>query len=416
MTRRQRGIAFIITALFSFGWTGCGSAPDADAMAKEGAEDDTPLDGKFDSFTKPTDNGAFNFGAKTASRISDDERYQAWSFRLTDAAKVELRTDAAGTAPSLDTVLYLYRRPHGATSWGKYIAKNDDYGGKVWSRLAGEFDKGEYRLIIKGRKKALRGDFALEGSCDGLGCAPAPTCGAEPELVPTGRYSRACGHALRQVVTTPPQIKQTAVVTKATACNQGNVVARAVRRYDSMMRDFYTLPDNVEYTAELSVHGHWGSIVRVSLDGEDNDVSFVFDAQDRPVMQYSHDQDPVAEWYCPSGAGTEPELRCVSAAMSLVSSSWQKKSVTGTTTFANLGSGLPSFTKAAVQDFEDSIYPGGDAYTEWQIDEWSTGWGEAATLTLRTIPTVSYDLLRTAPEVTWLVFRSQDFEASLNCD
>jgi hypothetical protein len=34
---------------------------------------------------------------------------------------------------NLDTVMYLYRRDEGETTWGRYLKRNDDHKRNIWS-------------------------------------------------------------------------------------------------------------------------------------------------------------------------------------------------------------------------------------------------------------------------------------------
>lgn len=138
----------------------------------KGDEDDLGiLDDKADSFRKPTYHGVIPFDVPMASAITDTEQFHAWTFTLTGDARVELVTSYAVRGQRrTDTVLYLYK--HDGTSWGPYIARNDDYGNTTYSKIVKNLGAGEYRALVKGYKSMTRGKFTLTARCEGEGCAP----------------------------------------------------------------------------------------------------------------------------------------------------------------------------------------------------------------------------------------------------
>jgi len=138
----------------------------------KGEEDELPDDsGKADSQRKPTDHGAIGFGAAAQSAITDAEKFHAWEFELSGDADLEIVTSYAVLGQRrTDTVLYLYRE--GATGWGPYIARNDDYGTTTYSKIAKTYGAGKYRALVKGFAATTRGKFSLTVGCSGVGCAP----------------------------------------------------------------------------------------------------------------------------------------------------------------------------------------------------------------------------------------------------
>lgn len=145
----------------------------------KGEEEELPLDGKDDSFAKPTDHGFTFFGLQENAVLTETERYHQWVFDTTGDAKVEFKTTYTVLGQrKTDTVLYLYKQqPNG--NWGSYIARNDDYDGKVYSRIVKQLGAGHYRIIVKGFAASTLGKFSVTSSCEGAGCAapePATTC------------------------------------------------------------------------------------------------------------------------------------------------------------------------------------------------------------------------------------------------
>lgn len=144
----------------------------------KGEEDELPLDGKDDSFAKPTDHGFTFFGLQENAVLTETERYHQWVFDTTGDAKVTFTTTYTVKGQrKTDTVLYLYKE--GPNGWGSYIARNDDYDGKVYSQIVKNLTAGHYRIIVKGFKATTTGKFSVTSSCEGAGCAapePENTC------------------------------------------------------------------------------------------------------------------------------------------------------------------------------------------------------------------------------------------------
>ncbi|MBA2540499.1 MAG: hypothetical protein H0V17_12735 [Deltaproteobacteria bacterium] len=139
-------------------------------------EDELELldDAKDDSHRNPTDHGELLFGNGAATALTDDERHHAWTFELSGDAKVDMTTSYALLGQRrTDTVLYLYRE--GATGWGSYIARNDDYGNTLYSKLVRELGAGRYRVLVKGHQAETRGKFKITVNCAGDGCVSPAT-------------------------------------------------------------------------------------------------------------------------------------------------------------------------------------------------------------------------------------------------
>ena len=141
----------------------------------KGPEEELLEEGKDDSIRKPTDHGAIAFDTRTNSALTAEERYHAWTFELSGDASVEMVTSYAVLGQRrTDTVLYLYKE--GATGWGSYIARNDDYGNTTYSKLVRDLGAGRYRVLVKGHSASTLGKFSINVGCDGDGCGPAATC------------------------------------------------------------------------------------------------------------------------------------------------------------------------------------------------------------------------------------------------
>lgn len=142
----------------------------------KGEEEEVPTDGKLDSFARPTDHGAIGFGDRPEATLTATERHHTWTFALTGPASIHAFTGTSVTSRmTVDTVLYLYRQ-RADGSWGRYLARNDDADGTLYSSLRRDLDAGTYRVLVKGYSAAERGPFAVQVDCAGAGCAAPSTC------------------------------------------------------------------------------------------------------------------------------------------------------------------------------------------------------------------------------------------------
>lgn len=166
----------LVTMICGAWLAGCGEATTADESKAKGAEEVVlGADGKADSFYRPTEHGALSFSAANPARFEEDALFHAWDFSLDGDAWIELRTETTG---NLDTVAYLYHRQPGATSWGRYIAKNDDHEDNLWSLISADVSAGEFRLLVKPFKTQMRGEFTVWAQCEGAGCPGTGEAGA----------------------------------------------------------------------------------------------------------------------------------------------------------------------------------------------------------------------------------------------
>ena len=155
---------------------GVGLVASACVSDDKGPEEESPPDGsKEDSFRAPIDHGAIAFGTPATSALTADEHFHAWTFELSGDAKVDLATSyAVAGQRKTDTVLYMYKE--GPTGWGAFIARNDDAGSSVYSKLSKQLGAGRYRALVKGHLASTTGKFKLTADCTGSGCTPPPTC------------------------------------------------------------------------------------------------------------------------------------------------------------------------------------------------------------------------------------------------
>jgi hypothetical protein len=159
------------------------------ADSTKGTETGEPIDGKLDSFRRPTDHGAYDLtGPTVEARITEDERYHTWTLALSGPAEVTVRTSVArsvalnwaglGSPTPLDTVLYLYVQ-ESEGNWGRYVRKNDDDAeGDPSSRITYAIeDPATLRFLVKGFNDTVTGPFGLSVECSGDGCEAAVPAG-----------------------------------------------------------------------------------------------------------------------------------------------------------------------------------------------------------------------------------------------
>lgn len=154
------------------------------ACATEADDDDPVLDdgGKADGFSPPS-KGSIDLGAgagqSAVSFTTEDDELSSMAyvtFELLGPATVTFETKYFATADAaqndvnreLDTVLYVYK-PDGSR-WGRYLAKDDDGGWGLRSKLAADLDAGSYRLLVKHKNGSGTPTSNLAFSCEGDGC------------------------------------------------------------------------------------------------------------------------------------------------------------------------------------------------------------------------------------------------------
>lgn len=260
-----------------------------------------------DSFTRPTDHGEFVFGVPNPAEFTDEQRFHAWQFTLTDNAKLDLSTELKTV--NLDSVMYLYRRDPGTDSWGSYVGKNDDDGDSLASRIEGDFGAGEYLIKVKAAKTGLRGHFVVHGGCEGAGCpaGPGDACDPNSEIgVPLGNdFTNRCGALLVDVLLAPVTSEWHTETLYADYCDLGGVAAKSVEHY----RDYWDgwigwddflgdEPSEAYIYVHVIDHGDAGTVVSIDIGADEDGVSFVYDRDDKLVMYFHSEQSSTSHWYC----------------------------------------------------------------------------------------------------------------------
>jgi hypothetical protein len=268
--------------------TACDSAGGA---GDKGDEGDVPLDGKFDSFFKPTDHGPIAFATPATAEITDEARYHTWTFALSGDARVDLTTSYALRGQRrTDTVLYLYEQTASGT-WGPYIARNDDYADTTYSQLIKNLGVGHYRALVKGYATTTHGKFKLTVGCAGAGCAP---------LAPPAAclFGDTYGDALADTATF--ELGQTNVITAADLPGMSaealDWVVRAVR--ESAWNDVTTPEEAISHVDQgminmTALYDRSGrrSFMALEFGAGDSSYGAIFDMQSDELATAIHDGD-----------------------------------------------------------------------------------------------------------------------------
>jgi hypothetical protein len=169
--------------------TACGDAGD-DAQTEPIPEPVLTDDAKADVVDRVAMRGDLAFGATVDGAFTEDLQFDAWRLVAKGGARVSLEVTQAGTARSLDSVLFVYG-PKEASGYGTAaLARDDDSGWGPHPRLRDLVlpKTGEYLVVLGTRDGQGRGKFRLAATCPGGDCTapvlPLPTtC---PPAVATG--------------------------------------------------------------------------------------------------------------------------------------------------------------------------------------------------------------------------------------
>ena len=380
-TRRFTSFLFVAIAPLA----GCAAATGGGGA--KGAEDNELVEGKLDSFYRPTDHGSLSWGIPTRATISSDEQFHAWTFTLGDSSRFALETQSP---IALDTVMYLYHRTDPDASWGRYVAKNDDASDdQVTSRLERrDAPAGEYRVIVKGYKAAHRGDFALLGTCDGPGCGTGTEC--SPDAFPAFEdgigYSASCNEPFLRVLLSPRISETTEEIEDDQKCMLPPLAVRTLELYqgywDSVLgwEEWSDTGFDEPLRFEVSTSTHeLGSVVAVSMPVHDEDqIVATYDASGALIVFYVYGQSDDLHWYC-GRADEELDSSGPSCTHDLVQalphSADEVTRDSGTTTHDRAAEDLPPVLEMSIGEF---VY-GFDVPEGSEIDYEAASWRNADT-------------------------------------
>lgn len=369
--------------------TACG-----EPASDKGPEEQPLTDGKSDSFFNPTEHGPLRFDQRNPGDIAEDSRFHAWTFELSGEAAVDLRTEVS---QNLDTVMYLYHREPGSDSWGRYLKKNDDHDGNIWSRIElSRAEAGEYRVIVKPYKKALRGGFSLVGTCDGAGCEaaqPSGECTAETfESLPQyTSYTPSCASDVLDVLNSEVEYASGGSVELTLKCDLDGVERQAIDFYHEWWDDIAGFDDVIAYGEEevtlyFETRSHdQGTTVSVDAGGDEDGITFIFDDDGELLSLYQHNQSPTIDWFC--GRADEAPIEspgefCFSELMHSQAHGDEVGGSDGTTTVDGAADTHAALAAAAAQFAEDFGVDTADELTYQMLNWESLDLNEAAQVSL----------------------------------
>jgi hypothetical protein len=166
--------------------TGCAEPADggSDAPPPEPGALVDGVDGKADVASRVTMRPAAEFGRPVTGTFVEDLQFEAFPLRIREGARFGVEITRAGTARSLDAVLFIYG-PKAASGYGTAAwARDDDSGWGPHPRLKGLVapSNGEYLVVVGTGNGQGRGNYRLLATCESGDCAlPAVTL---PETCP----------------------------------------------------------------------------------------------------------------------------------------------------------------------------------------------------------------------------------------
>lgn len=397
----------------------------ADVGSVKGAEQDgfDLYESKADSFGRPTEHGELAFGIPNEAALDGEAFYHAWDFTLSGEARVALRVELV--TPNLDTVMYLYRRDADSGRWGRYIARNDDYEGSVASKLERELADGEYRVLVKGYKRELRGSFVVLGQCDGPGCV-ARACDLESYEPFPGAADASCGELLSSAVAAPVTQEGSAGVTLAERCSLPDLARRAVELYYSYWDGYVGWSEIEPYEDEpahldvsWSVRSDGAAYVRVDAGGDEDALDVIFDASGDVVAHYQHNQSPDLGLYCDDPVGVDTECGFLYLDATARTEAAERQGAEDVRA-ADAREKLERVAFLAYEEYARALDLSADAtvsveWTAWDAGEWAS-WETAARVTLSAEgqPSRTYELAA-ASTTQWLFVERTETDATFVC-
>ena len=400
-----------------------------DAKGEEEAPFDDELEEamKADSFRLPTEHGELTFGVGSQVSFEEGALFHAWTFSLSDDASVALATELR--TPNLDTVLYLYRRDAGTERWGRYLARNDDANpSTVASRIERELRAGEYRMIVKGFKTTLRGDLAVNGTCDGAGCpGVAGDCSVDAIGALPSSSVGMCGLVSDALAGTVASSGRTNI-TLEERCALPEAARTGVDHYYAYWNDIAGWDDAFpSYDGEpVTVEVEWrmldngAAFVGVDGGGDEAAMDFLYGPDGALLYYYQHNQSPDFAFLCDGGDAVDEECgRLMVDALLHDASGEREGSVT--VTGADAGDRLERAVFLAYEEYVRANGLGASVAVDVDFVVWDNlsgyGWETAGRVTAGTAgqPTVTYELA-TESTTQWLFTKAENgAEAAVDC-
>ncbi len=348
----------------------------------KGEEQDSldTYESKADSFRKPTEHGELLFDLPQSAKLSEEEQFHAWDFSLSDDARVSLETLVS---TNLDTVMYLYQFNEGAGTFGSYKYKNDDANeDTVASALSKDLNKGTYRVLIKGFKTKLRGDFQIVANCDGPGCATA-SCDLASFAGLDSNTSDSCGELFSEALSGQSSGSSSTTIILDERCSLPEEVAEAVEEYVTYFGGIDDFNDSFDYGSpgdpvdvEVSWETYDNGAVYVQVDGggDEAGMDYLINGDGQVIAHYQHNQSPDHSLYCDGGIEYLEDGECFfKYTESFPHSPSDERSVSATVTPATAQSSGEAVANLAVQSYATELGLAADATIEvsgvtWDFD------------------------------------------------
>jgi hypothetical protein len=382
-------------------------------VPKAGDESSVPADGKADSFRSPTEHGELAFGAANDAELGAEQKFHAWQFSLSGNASLSIETSSS--VADLDTVMYLYRRDAGETTWGSYIEKNDDFEQSLLSRIEKELGSGEYRIIVKGYSDDERGAFSVNGTCTGAGCGGAPSPG-DVEVPVASDFTHNCIGAIWEALGAAVASRESHDVAPDATSGFDREILVATAHYGSQVSEWREYAEE-GFTFEVEiVRTEKGSLVVMADGGDESTTYYAFDQDGELLAYYVNNQSPWTEYFCSVPADEvvdAPPEDCLAAWMRhgpRATGSVTTRRATFTPGTANRD--IDALTLKAIERYRADVLEE-DARITVELTEWASadgdgGKGVEALLAADGAPMVTYTVVDSEWEDPWIVFESNE--------
>ncbi len=343
--------------------------------------------GKADSFRHPSEHGDLLFGVPQSATFSDAAGFHSWDFELSGAAQVSLATLIP---QNLDTVMYLYKWDPVELKYGSYKFKNDDASpDTVASALIKNLDAGQYRVLVKGFKRSLRGTFEVSANCEGAGCASS-TCDLSTFDGLVSSNADSCGELFSAALNTELSGSSSTVITLEERCSLPTQVAAAVESYVDYVGGVAAFNDAFNYGSpgdpvdvDVSWNLHTNGTLYVGVDGggDENAMDYLVSGDGQVIAHFQHNQSPDHTLYCDGGVEYLEDGECFFEYVeNFPHNAADERSESKTVTMANAQGQLERTSFLAVEAYVAELGIASDV--EIEVD--AVTWDPAARVTVET--------------------------------
>ncbi len=281
--------------------------------------------------------------------------------------------------------MYLYSRQAADARWGRYIGKNDDAGDTVFSQIDKDVSKGEFRIMVKGFKRALRGSFTLTFTCAGDGCPTQD--GGDVDLPTSGDYTKQCADRLTNVLDSQMMGGDAWSVKLDEVSRLPKNTQIAVGLYEgSGAIEWYGEDELAELELDVELRStEDGQLIDVTDGGDESNVTYVFAGEGKLVMSYFHNQSPWVDWYCAeegeaAAPNSEPGEWCANAMLNAIPHDQDEDHDSNGVVPGDEATALAMHAAAVYRKAREL---GDDVPVIYDGRAWDGSWAEGAELTLK---------------------------------